>query len=135
MLSVALIGLVGASSLWAFTSVNRYAFVNRLFTAAQGVARSQIELVQIDTPFNPQFSEIPPDLVVGTRTQAGVSVYSDPDDPDLEVVGTMTTTVSDPGWTVGGVSLNARLIRVRVTYVFRGRTYNVNMNTFRVSDI
>lgn len=134
VLAVTMIALVGASSVWAFTAVNRYAFVNRLFTAAQGVARSQIELVQIDTPFNPQFSQVPPDLVIGTRTDTGVTIYSDPNDPDLQVNGSITTTVTDPGWAVGGVSINARLVRVRVTYVYRGRTYNVNMNTFRVSD-
>ncbi len=135
MLSIAMVGVVGASSIWAFTAVNRYAFTNRLLTAAQGVARSQIELVQIDTPFNPQFAQIPPDLEIGTRTETGVTIYSDPNDSDLQVNGSITTMVTDPGWTIGGVSINARQVRVRVTYVYRGKTFNVNMNTFRVSDI
>jgi prepilin-type N-terminal cleavage/methylation domain-containing protein len=106
---------------------NRTAVSNRLFTLAQELARDQIDRIQCATPFNPQMSQVPADLAIGTRTQT-LPLYIDPTSKATVVTATRTTTIADLG------SYNARSGLVTVSYTFRGRTYKVQMNTLRTSD-
>jgi prepilin-type N-terminal cleavage/methylation domain-containing protein len=106
---------------------NRTAVTNRLFTLAQETARNQIDRLACATPYNPQMSQIPADLALGTRSQS-VPLYVDPTSNATVVTATLTTAITDLG------SYNARSGVVTVSYTFRGRTYQVQMNTLRTSD-
>lgn len=106
---------------------NRTAVVNRLFTLAQEAARNQVDRLQCVSPYNPQLSQIPSDLAVGTRTVT-VPLYVDPTRSATVITANLTTTITDLG------SYNARSGMVTVSYTFRGRSYQVQMNTLRTSD-
>jgi prepilin-type N-terminal cleavage/methylation domain-containing protein len=106
---------------------NRTAVVNRLFTLAQETARNQIDRLDCAAPYNPQMSQVPPELVLGIQSQT-VPLYVDPTSNATVVTATLTTAVTDLG------SYNARSGVVTVTYTFRGRNYQVQMNTLRTSD-
>lgn len=106
---------------------NRTAVVNRLFTLAQETARNQIDRLECAAPFNPQMNQIPPDLALGIQSQT-VPLYVDPTSNATVINATLTTAITDLG------SYNARSGVVTVTYTFRGRTYQVQMNTLRTSD-
>jgi prepilin-type N-terminal cleavage/methylation domain-containing protein len=106
---------------------NRTAVTNRLFTLAQEMARDRIDRLQCAAPYNPQMSQVPPDLALGTRSQT-LPLYVDPTSNATVVTATLTTAISDLG------SYNARNGLVTVSYTFRGRTYQVQMNTLRTSD-
>jgi type II secretory pathway pseudopilin PulG len=134
IVSTGMICLIGASTLGALSLFNRNSNTSRLLTAAESVAKSQIELVQVDGPFNPQLGQVPDELAIGTQTDSNVSIYSDPND-DFEIDGTLTTTVTDAGLSVNGNNLNARYITVTVAFTFRGRNYLVKMSTMRVPDV
>ncbi len=106
---------------------NRTAVVNRLFTLAQETARNEIDRLECASPFNPQMNQVPPDLALGIQSQT-VPLYIDPTSNATVVTATLTTAITDLG------SYNARSGVVTVTYSFRGRTYQVQMNTLRTSD-
>jgi type II secretory pathway pseudopilin PulG len=123
-------GLMSLCAAFAYATIlvsNRTAVSNRLFTLAQEMARDQIDRLQCAAPYNPQMSQIPADLALGTRTQT-VPLYIDPTRNATVVNATLTTVVSDLS------SYNARSGLVTVSYAFRGRTYQVQMNTLRTSD-
>lgn len=72
-------------------------------------------------------------------------VYSDPTTADpstglakVVVTGTLTTTIHEVGdtMTLEGTTtaLNTRRATVTVTYVFRGKSYNVSLDTMRTAD-
>ena len=134
LVSAGMICLIGASTLGALSLFNKRVNTNRLLTAAESVAKSQIELVEIDCPFNPQLGQVPDTLAIGTTTQSNVLIYSDPDN-GFSVYGTLTTTVSDAGISLSGNNLNARNIAVTVTYTYRGKNFSVGMSTMRVPDV
>jgi len=110
-------------------AANRTAVSNRLFTLAQEIARDQVDRLQCASPYNPQITpaQIPADLVLGTTTKT-TPLYVDPTSNSTVINATLTTVVSDLG------SLNARGAIVTVQYNFRGRNYQVQMNTIRTSD-
>jgi hypothetical protein len=58
---------------------------------------------------------------------------------NVAVTGTMTTTITDPGYTMtyaGATNnLNLRRATVTVSYVFRSTTYSVSMDTLRTADL
>jgi len=135
LVALSVLALVSASGLVAITLLNREAALHRIYTAAQTVAISQIELCLADTPFNPQLGQVPSELAIGTHTITETPLYADPNSDEVMVVGTVTTTVADAGLTAGGTNLNARTIAVTVTYQYRGRNYSVKMNTIRCSDV
>lgn len=135
VVSLAVIGLFASSALWALTMMNNKATIARLFTGAQTVAQNQIDLMFCDTPFNPQKAQVPPELAVGTQTQTDVPIYTDPITNEVVTTGTVTSTVTDTNTTYGGYGLNVYSISVTVSYQFRGRNYQVTMNTLRTSDV
>ena len=64
-------------------------------------------------------------------------VYEDPVSGSAVVIGTMTTTVTNPGSTMSFVNttnLNSYRATVTVSYTYRGKTYNVSMDTMRTAD-
>ena len=107
----------------------------RLYTGAQTVVQNQIDLVLSDGPFNPQYSQVPPELVVGTQTQTNVAIYLDPVSNQVVNTGTLTTTVANTNTTLNGNALNVYTITVTLTYVFKSRTFSFSMSTMRASDV
>jgi len=105
---------------------------------------NQIDLIQSDSPFNPQKTntdgtpQIPPELQIGTQTQNNVPVYQDPN-TGIVVAGTMTTAVTDVSSTYSSGSTTFPLTMykavVTVSYSYLNRTYSFSMSTFRTSDI
>ena len=77
-------------------------------------------------------------LTLGTTTTPNVFVYQDPVSGNVVVTGTMATTVTDLGasMTFAGSTKNLNTYRatVTVTYTYRGKTYNVSMDTMRTGD-
>ena len=105
---------------------------------------NQIDLIQSDTPFNPQKTnpdgtvQIPPELQLGTQTQENVPIYQDPNTGTV-VTGTLTTTVSDMSstYTQSGQTfpLTTYQAVVTLTYTYLNRNYSFSMSTIRTSDI
>jgi prepilin-type N-terminal cleavage/methylation domain-containing protein len=109
---------------------NRTAVTNRLFTLAQEMARNQIDRIECASPYNPQLGQIPAVLTetVGPPTPQTLPLYIDPTTNATVVTADLTTTITDLK------TYNARLGVVTVSYKFRGRNYQVQMNTLRTSD-
>ncbi len=119
--------------------MNNNAALSRLQTGASTVAQNQVDLCLSDSPFNPQKSQVPPSLTLGTTntgssTNPTVAVYTDPK-TGLQVRGWMVTEVADTGTTYLSNNLNIYRITVTVNYRFRSRSYSVKMGTMRASDI
>lgn len=139
MVALGLFGITAGASVSAMLRMNNNAALSRLQTGASTVAQNQIDLVLSDSPFNPQKSQVPPALTLGT-TDAGsaaaptVAVYTDPKS-GMQVKGWMRTEVVNTGATLSGVALNTYRITVTVNYRFKGRDYTVRMGTMRASDI
>ena len=139
MVALGLFGITAAAAMSAMLRMNNNAALARLQTGASTVAQNQIDLVLSDSPFNPQKSQVPPELTLGTTntgtsTTPTIPVYTDPK-TGLQVTGWMTTDVVDTSAALSGVSLNVYQISVSVFYKFKGRTYSVKMGTLRTSDI
>ncbi len=140
MVAVGVFGIMASASIVALNQMNNRAFISRCQTGASTVAQNQIDLILSDMPFNPQKSQVPPELTIGTTTKGSVTnptvpVYTDPRVGGIVVNGWMTTTITDTATTVSGVALNVYRVRVIVNYKFRGKTYAVTMNTIRCSDV
>ena len=116
-------------------NIRNRATIARLFTGAQTVAQNQIDLMFCDSPYNPQKSQVPAELVPGTQTQNNIPIYTDPVTNDVVAAGTVTSTVVDTGTSYGGYGLNVYSITVTVSYQFRGNSYQVTMSTLRTSDV
>ncbi|MEI8107074.1 MAG: hypothetical protein WCI46_04595 [Verrucomicrobiota bacterium] len=137
--ALGMFGIIAASSTLAMLRLNNNAALSRLQTGASTVAQNQIDLILSDSPFNPQKSQVPPELTLGTTASGSsasptVAVYTDPK-TGLNVLGWMTTQVVDTGSTFNGNNLNIYRVSVSVFYQFKGRQYSVSMNTMRCSDI
>ena len=145
-MALAVLGTMGAGCYVGFNSLNTYAISSRLFTEAQTCAQNQIDLILSKEPFDPTNSKVP--AVLGgqvlasgsstTVTTPNVFVYTDPVSGNTVVTGTMTTTVTNTGSTMNftGVNTNLNTYRATVTvsYTYRGKTYNVSMDTLRTAD-
>ena len=100
VVGIAVISIGAACAVGALTKFNSLASTARNATGAYTAVMNQIDLIQSDSPFNPQktnpdgTAQIPPELQLGTHTQNNVSVYQDPK-TGVIVTGTMTTTVTD----------------------------------------
>src|SRR6185437_4209556 len=100
MVAISVLGIGLASTVGALTRFNSIASISRNASGACTAVTNQIDLIQSDSPFNPQktnpdgTAQIPPELQLGTQTQQNVPVYQDPN-TGVVVSGTMTTTVSD----------------------------------------
>lgn len=144
-MALAVIGTMGAGAYVGFNSLNAYAISSRLYTEAQTCAQNQIDLILSKEPFDPTNNKVP--SVLGgavlasgastTLTTPNVFVYEDPVSGSAVVIGTMTTTVTNPGSTMSFVNttnLNSYRATVTVSYTYRGKTYNVSMDTMRTAD-
>ena len=139
MVGLGLFGITAAAAVSAMLHVNNNAALSRLQTGASTVAQNQIDLCLSDSPFNPQKSQVPPALTLGSTSTGSssnptVAVYTDPK-TGLQVKGWMVTEVANTGTTYNGNNLNIYRITVTVNYQFRGRSYSVQMGTMRTSDI
>ena len=74
----------------------------------------------------------------GSPTTPNVFVYQDPVSGNAVVTGTMTTTIADTGAAMNfaGVNTNLNIYQatVNVSYTYRGKTYNVSLDTMRTGD-
>jgi len=141
--AVALLGLAAGSSIWALTQANNYATIARLQTGALTAAQSRIDYLLADAPFNPQNGEFGTtnEWAVGSALQS-VTIYTEPAGADGQthnVTGQMTTTVAtipDPAISnAPGAQLNLYRATVVVTYTYRSKNYQVQLNAMRASDV
>jgi type II secretory pathway pseudopilin PulG len=141
---IMVLGIGLACTVGALTKFNSIASVARNATGAYTVVMNQIDLIQSDSPFNPQktnpdgTAQIPPELQIGTQTQNNVPVYQDPN-TGVIVSGTMTTTVTDisSSYTSGATTFPLIMYKavVTITYTYLNRNYSFSMSTIRTSDI
>ncbi len=144
VVGIAIIGIGTACAVGALTRFNSLASTARNATGAYTAVMNQIDLIESDSPFNPQktnpdgTAQIPPELQIGTHTQSNIPVYQDPK-TGVIVTGTMTTTVSDISstYTNGSVTFPLTMYKavVTVTYTYLNRNYSCSMSTIRTSDI
>ena len=144
MVSISVLGIGLASTVGALTKFNSIASISRNATGACVAVMNQIDLIQSDTPFNPQKSnpdgtaQIPPELQLGTQTQNNVPIYQDANTATV-VTGTLTTTVSDISstYTQNGQTfpLTTYQAVVTITYTYLSQNYSFSMSTIRTSDI
>jgi prepilin-type N-terminal cleavage/methylation domain-containing protein len=138
VMALAVVGTMGAGAYVGFNSLNTYATSSRLYTEAQTTAQNQIDMILSKEPFDPTRSKIPTVLTLGTTTTPNVFVYKDPVSGNVVVTGTMTTTVTDLGATMtfagSTKNLNTYRATVTVSYTYRGKNYNVSMDTMRTGD-
>jgi hypothetical protein len=139
VMALAVLGTMSAGCYVGFNSVNTYSISSRLYTEAQAVAQNQIDLILSKGPFDPKNNKIPTVLTIGATTTPNVFIYRDPVSGNVAVTGTMTTTISDAGYTMtyaGSTNdLSVRRATVTVTYTFRNTQYNVSMDTLRTADL
>jgi prepilin-type N-terminal cleavage/methylation domain-containing protein len=138
VMALAVIGTMGAGCYVGFNSLNTYAVSSRLYSEAQTAAQNQIDQILSNEPFDPVHNKIPTVLTLGTTTTPNVFIYQDPVTGNTVVTGTMTTTVTDLGATMtfagSTTNLNTYRATVTVSYTYRGKTYNVSMDTARTAD-
>lgn len=139
MVALGLFWITSAAAVSALLHMNNNAALSRLQTGASTVAQNQIDLCLSESPFNPQKSQVPPSLTVGTTSTGSssnptVPVYTDPK-TGLQVLGWMTTEVANTGTTYNSMDLNVYRVTVTVNYRYRGKAYSVRMATMRAPDI
>jgi type II secretory pathway pseudopilin PulG len=141
VVSITLIGIGVASTLGALTKFNSIADISRNGTGVCAAVMNQIDMIQSDSPFNPQKTnndgtpQIPPELQLGTQTKdVVVYQYKDLANNNIVVVpGIMTTTVTDLN--PGSTTIYMYKAVVTVTYTYLNRSYSFSMSTIRTSDI
>ena len=141
VVAITLIGIGVASTLGALTKFNSIADMSRNGTGVCAAVMNQIDLIQSDSPFNPQkrnndgTPQIPPELQIGTQTKnVVVYQYKDLSGNNIVIVpGTMTTTVTDLN--PGSTTVYMYQAVVTVTYTYLNRSYSFSMSTIRTSDI
>jgi len=138
IIAIGLFGITAAAAIAGLIRMNTNAALCRLQTGASTVAQNQIDLILSDSPFNPQYNQIPPELTIGTTSQGSsanptIAVYTDPV-TNSQVLGWMTTVVSDTSSTENGNTLYVYQATVTVSYYYKGRLYSVSMCTTRCSD-
>ena len=146
LIATALLGLMAGSSIWALTQANNYASIARLYTGAATQAQNQIDFLLTDGPFNPQNSpqqlgsQIAPPYTwtLGQSAPQPVTLYSEVGAnglPTHVVTGQMVTTVVSNNVVTQGVNLNLYSATVVITYTYRNKTYRVQLNAMRASDV
>ncbi|MEP7014164.1 MAG: type II secretion system protein [Verrucomicrobiota bacterium] len=141
-IAVMTIGL--ACTVGGLTKFNAIASTARNATGAYTAVMNQIDLIQSDSPFNPQktntdgTAQIPPELQIGSHTQNNVPIYQDPN-TGIVVAGTMTTAVTDISATYTSGTTTFLLIMykavVTINYTYLNRNYSFSMSAIRASDI
>ena len=117
-----MVGLIAGAVLWALTQSNRLAAVNRNYTAAKAVVQKRIDEA-LTAPYSPP-STIPAVLTAGTSSNTVTIIEGAP-----AINGMLTTTVG-----IADTTLNIRRVNVGVTWVYKGKSYNVAMVTARAPD-
>ena len=140
LIATSLLGLLAGSSIWALTQANNYASIARLYTGAETAAQSRIDYLLTDSPFNPQSGEFGTtnEWAVGTSGVQTVTIYSEPAGANAQthaINGQMVTTVTSNNVVTQSQSLNLYSATVVVTYVYRSKTYRVQLNAMRASDV
>ena len=141
VVAISLLGIGVAATLGALTKFNSIADMSRNGTGACAAVMNQIDLIQSDSPFNPQKTnndgtpQIPPELQIGTQTKNVVIYqYKDSSNNDIVIVpGIMTTTVTNLN--PGSTTVYMYQAVVTVTYTYLNRSYSFSMSTIRTSDI
>jgi prepilin-type N-terminal cleavage/methylation domain-containing protein len=140
IISCGLLAIIAGSGVAGLLRMNHNASLSRLQTGASTVAQNRIDSILSDGPFNPQKTQVPPVLALGTQTIGTadvptIPIYTDPKTGVVTVMGWMTSTVADTALTYNGTSLNLYRATVTVFYQYHGKTYSVAMQTLRTSDI
>ncbi len=140
LVATALLGLMAGSAIWSLTQANNYASIARLYTGAETAAQNQIDLILTEGPFNPQTNppQVPPAVTLGTSAPQTVTLYSEPGSANgqpLTITGQMVTTVVNNNVVTQSQNLNLYSATVVVTYTFRSKTYRVQLNAMRASDV
>jgi len=135
MVAIGLFGITASAAVAGLLRMNTNAALCRLQTGASTIAQNQIDLILSDAPFNPQYNQIPPELAItpAAGTSSSVAVYTDPV-TNVQVMGTMTTWIYDTNSSLNTSNLYIYKAIVTVSYIYKGRTYSVTMNTARCSD-
>jgi len=158
MVAIGIFGVYAGVGVTAMVRMNTDAALSRLQTGASTLAQGQIDLCLSDQPFNPQYSQVPPELALTAALSGGVSamygnpqvnsgtssaplapVYTDPTSGNT-VLGWMTTQVVNTNATLSsgsndnGAALYVYSITVTVSYNWRGKVRSVTMSTLRASD-
>lgn len=138
MVAIGIFGITAAAAIAGMVRMNTNAALCRLQTGASTIAQGQIDLCLSDAPFNPQYSEVPPELTIGTTntgtsTAPTIAVYTDPT-TSISIMGWMTTTVANTNSTENGSTLYVYQVTVTVSYYYRNRLYSVTMSAMRCSD-
>ena len=128
--------LVGATAMYALTMINRYAASSRVQAAAQSIVLNQIDQILTRGPYVPTNNppDVPTILKTGTTVTNNVPIFTDPENGNVVVKGTLTTTIADTGATNGGAPLYVLKAAVTLNYSFCGRALTVAMDTLRAPD-
>ena len=140
LVATSLLVLLAGSSIWALTQANNYASIARLYTGAETAAQNRIDYLLTDSPFNPQSGEFGTtnEWAVGTSGIQTVTIYSEPSGANGQthaINGQIVTTVASNNIVTQSQSLNLYSATVVVTYVYRNKTYRVQLNAMRASDV
>jgi len=128
--------LVGATAMYALTMINRYAASSRVQAAAQSIVLNQIDQILTKGPYVPTNSppDIPTILTSGTTVSNNLPIFTDPENGNTVVKGTLTTIITDTGTTSSGAPLYVLKASVTLNYSFCGRAQSVAMDTLRAPD-
>ncbi len=134
LVAVSVLALLGTGAIAGLLTVNRMVVGNRLATNAQAIAQTQIDRI-LGEPY-PEGCTPPVELTVGTTTQAGVPIYTDPVSGQVIVRGTITTTISDATRVIVASRPAPKLFKATVTvgYNFTGQPAAVALTTVRTVD-
>jgi type II secretory pathway pseudopilin PulG len=145
VVSIALLVMFAGGALWTLTQANSYAALSRLYTGAQVAAQNQVDLIMSKGPFNPQVNQVP--TVLGgpkplptggstTITEDNIPIYSDPSPTNpRSITGQRVTVVTDMNQAASGRTLNMYSATVTVSFTYRGKTHQVQLNAIRAADV
>lgn len=136
LITSGIIVVVGATAMYALTMINKYAASARVQAAAAAVVQFQIDQILTRGPYAP--TNVPPDipsiLTAGTTVTNNVPVFIDPENGNVLVAGTLTTTIQDSGTTYKTAPLYVLTAAVNLKYTFAGKAFTVAMDTLRAPD-
>jgi type II secretory pathway pseudopilin PulG len=136
LITSGIIVVVGATAMYALSMINKYAASARVQAAAAAVVQYQIDQILTRGPYAP--SNVPPDvptiLTTGTSVTNNVPVFIDPENGNVLVAGTLTTTIQDSGATYNTTPLYVLKAAVSLKYTFAGKAFTVAMDTLRAPD-
>ena len=136
LITSGIIIVVGATAMLALTMINKYAASARIQAAAASIVQYQIDQILTRGPYVP--TNVPPDipaiLTTGTTVTNNIPVFTDPENGNILVTGTLSTAIQDSGAANKGTPLYVLKAAVSLRYVFAGKTFTVAMDTLRAPD-